>query len=295
MAKIIDNISFKFLKIDPSDDLKKARKLYDDNNPIEIYLDGEFDNEFLNDFKNNFLDLTSITILNYGTGNYDFLYDLKKLEKINFVSLLDEIDFGKMPQLTELGLSWVKSKIKGLDYLKKLRHMGVSEFKEDDFSEISSLSSLKSLSIATAKCKTLNGIEKLVNLEALSIGAFRGLTDISAISKLNKLRYLEFDICPKMQNFSPLGKLQDLEILELLDCKNLESIQFVKDMKKLEQLSLLGTTVVNDYDLSPATDVARVYGGFGKKYNLDLREKAIPNGRRSFKGYIKTSIENDNI
>ena len=236
--------------------------------------------------------LNTLSLFLMDEVTFDFLYDLASLKSLHIQTLFFPIDFARLPQLNTLSLQWNKSNVINLHALRNLSHLSISEFTEGDLEVISTLTSLRSLAMATAKCKTLKGIEKLVNLEALSIGAFRQLADISAISGQDKLRYLEFDICPKMRDFSPLGKLQNLEILELLDCKNLESIQFVKDMKKLEQLSILGTTVVNDFDLTPAANIARVYGGFGKKYNISLKDKELPNARRSFKGFVMKSINN---
>ena len=282
------------LVYNPKYTLQEINNILKENN-----LDGlRFFCFFEEDRVTNFSFLKEITHLNtlslflMDEVDFDFLYDLPSLKNLHIQTLFSPIDFARLPQLTALGLQWNNSNLVNLHALRNLNHLSISEFTEGDLKVIPSLTSLKSLAMATAKCKTLNGIEKLVNLEAVSLGAFRGLKDITAISRLEKLRYLEFDICPKMQDFSPLGRLQNLEILELLDCKNLESIQFVKDMKKLEQLSLLGTTVVNDYDLSPATDVARVYGGFGKKYNISLKDKELPNARRSFKGFVMKSISN---
>lgn len=230
--------------------------------------------------------LNSLSLFVKDEVDFSFLYELKELKELTIQTLFSPIDFSKLPQLKSLALQWNKTNILNISALEGLKHLSFSDYTENDLEIIPILPSLKSLAIATAKCTTLNGIEKLANLEVLSIGAFRQLTDISAISSLHRLRYIEFDICPKMRNFSPLGSLQNMEVLELLDCKNLESIQFVMNMKKLQQLSLLGTTVVNDYDLMPAKDIERVYGGVGKKYNIQLKEKEVDGKRRSFSSYV---------
>ena len=145
---------------------------------------------------------------------------------------------------------------------------------------------MKSLSFRTAKIKSLKGIETLTNLKSISFGGVRSLIDISDISALKNLKFLEFDICWKLEDFSPIEQLQELEVLMLLDCKNLSSIKFVEKMPKLEQLAFLGTTIVNDYDITPAKNIQQVFG-FNTKYNINYEEKAKEPARKSFSTFLK--------
>ena len=62
----------------------------------------------------------------------------------------------------------------------------------------------------------------------------------------------------------------------MIDCKKLASIKFVKDMPKLKRLATLGTTVINDYDTTPAEHVPVFFGSGGhKKYNKQYPEKEL--------------------
>ncbi len=56
-------------------------------------------------------------------------------------------------------------------------------------------------------------------------------------------------------------------------------------MPKLKNLMLIGSTVINDYDLLPAKDLEIVYA-YNKKYNIDLKEKALPGGSKGFYQYL---------
>ena len=202
----------------------------------------------------------------------DFILDCSKLQKC----------------LYSLNLSvWSKKHIVNIETLNStnLHHLYISDFDEKDITKISSLTNLKSLTVTRSKIKSLKGIETLTNLKVLSLGGVRSLTDISDIVKLQNLKFLEFDICWKLQDFSPVAKLKELEVLEMLDCKNLASIKFVEQMPKLKQLAFLGTTIVNDYDITPAKNIERVYG-YNSKYNANYEEKAL-DGRIGQGRYLK--------
>ncbi|HEX8576127.1 MAG TPA: hypothetical protein VF677_07525 [Flavobacterium sp.] len=97
---------------------------------------------------------------------------------------------------------------------------------------------------------------------------------------------MEFDICWKLEDFSPVGELKELEVLRLMDCKNLASIKFVENMPKLEQLTFLGTTIVNDYDITPAKNVKQVFGS-NPKYNVNYEEKSKLPAVKSFGTFLK--------
>jgi hypothetical protein len=57
-------------------------------------------------------------------------------------------------------------------------------------------------------------------------------------------------------------------------------------MPKLEQLAFLGTTIVNDYDITPAKNIQQVFG-FNNKYNVNYEEKAKEPARKSFSTFLK--------
>ncbi len=126
----------------------------------------------------------------------------------------------------------------------------------------------------------------LKNLKSLSFSS-RTLEDISAIAKLENLEAISISGCWKLEDFSAIAALKKLRFLEIEDCKKLKSIEFVAELSNLEQLTLYGTTVVNNYDLTPAKEVERVYiQNTLKKYNMDLEYKAIVGRKYSIQHYI---------
>ena len=102
------------------------------------------------------------------------------------------------------------------------------------------------------------------------------------------MKFLEFDICWKLEDFSPVGKLKELEVLKLLDCKNLASIKFIEKMPKLQQLYTLGTTIINDYDTTPAENIPVFFGSrASNKYNKSYIEKEKKEEQKTWSSYIK--------
>ncbi len=272
-----------YLMVKPESDLDNIKPDFLENK-YTVRLSGEYDNAFLQKFVEKFKNVKDFDIGNKfgGERNNSFIYDLPNLEGL-VISLYRDTDFildcSKLPKsLYSLNIStWSKKKIINIEALNNtnLEHLYISDFDEKDLSVISALTNLKSLSITRAKIKSLKGIENLTYLEYLSLGAVRSLVDISDIVACKKLKRIDFDICWKLQDFSPIGELKEMEILELQDCKSLASIKFVVHLPKLKRLIALGTTVINDFDTTPAENVAVFWGSYKAEYNKHYPEKEI--------------------
>ena len=271
-----------YLMIEPKSDLENINPDFLENK-YTVRLFGKFEDLFLQKFIQKFNNVKNLDIGNhYGDGDNSFIYHLEYLEGL-VISLYRDSDFildcSKLPKsLYSLNISiWTKKKIIKIEQLNEtnLEHLYISDFDEKDLSVISTLTNLKSLSITRSKIKSLKGIEKLINLEYLSLGAVRSLVDISDIVACKKLKRIDFDICWKLQDFSPIGELKEMEILELQDCKSLASIKFVEQLPKLKRLIALGTTVINDFDTTPAENVAVFWGSYKAEYNKHYPEKEI--------------------
>ena len=271
-----------YLMVKSESDLENIKPDFLENK-YTVRLSGKFDDLFLEKFVQKFNNVKNLDIGNhYGDGDNSFIYDLPNLEGL-VISLYKDSDFildcSKLPK-SQYSLNiniWSKKKIIKIEQLNEtnLEHLYISDFDEKDLSVISTLTNLKSLSITRSKIKSLKGIENLINLEYLSLGAVRSLVDISDIVACKKLKRIDFDICWKLQNFSPIGELKEMEILELQDCKSLASIKFVAQLPKLKRLIALGTTVINDYDTTPAENVAVFWGSYKAEYNKHYPEKEI--------------------
>lgn len=280
-----------YLMIKPDSDLDNINPDFLKNKYV-VRLSGEFEEHFIQRFIKIFNNVTYLDIGNqYGIDNL-FVYDFPNLEGL-VIPLYKDSDFildcKKLPKtLKQLHIYvYSKNKILNLEALSDcLEHLTISDFDEKDLTKLSALTNLKSLSFKTAKIRTLQGIEHLINLRRLSLGGVRSLVDISDITTLQNLKFLEFDICWKLQDCSPIGFLKDLEVLKIIDCKNLASINFVKEMPKLRQLYTLGTTVINDYDTTPAENIPVFFGSLDTKYNKQYPEKEIMEGQKGWSSFL---------
>ncbi|WP_062057696.1 hypothetical protein [Aquimarina longa] len=271
-----------YLMIKASSNLNDAKPEFTEGKYC-VRLNEDFSEEYLEEFMCKFQKITSLDLSTcyYYKAKSSYVYQMPNLETLSISLWKDTgfiLDCNTLPKsINTLWLTvYTKKKIINFDSLNKhVEYLTISGFDEKDLTKLSSLTNLKSLSFATAKIKSLKGIETLTSLENLSLGGVRSLTDISDITALQNLKHLEFDICWKLKDFSPIGELKKLRELELLDCKNLESIKFVKNLPNLKRLSTLGTTIINDYDTTPAEHVPVFFGSQHNKYNKQYPEKEI--------------------
>jgi Leucine-rich repeat (LRR) protein len=282
-----------YLMVEPDSDLKKINPDFlEDKYTVRLF--GEHNEDFINEFIKIFSNTTFLDLgMQYGIKN-SFVYKFTKLQGLVF-PLFKDVDFVLNCELLPKTLKqlhiyvYSKKKIINIEALNTtdLQHLTISDFDEKDLTKLSSLTNLKTLSFKTAKIKSLKGIETLTNLKCISLGGVRSLTDITDISTLQNLKFLEFDICWKLQDFSPISQLKQLEVLQLMDCKNVASIKFVKELPKLRQLYTLGTTIINDFDTTPAENIPVFFGSrASKKYNAEYPEKEIKEGQKTWSSYL---------
>ena len=279
--------------INPSSDMKNVDPEFL-KNKYTVRLSGNFNQSFINDFVEKFKDVKNLDLsTQYGVSN-SFVYSLTNLEGLVIPLFKDDdfvLDGSRLSKkIYSLHIStYSKKKIINIDAFNQtdLEHLTISDFTEKDLSLLSDLHNLKSLSFLTARIKSLKGIENMSGLKVLSLGGVKNLIDISHLSWLQNLKYLEFNICGKLQDFSIIQELNDLEVLKLNDCKNLASIKFVKNLMKLRELHTLGTTLIHDYDTTPAQDVPIYFGSrSNEKYNVSYPEKESKEGQKTASSFL---------
>ncbi len=265
-----------YIEINSESEIRPIKDEYRNDYPVRI--DGEFPKDKFSDFLDQFSNIRELSILNEIAIENDFLYDLNKLENLGlhfYSDIKTSVNFSKIVSLKNLGFNYYKKYIKNLCSQTSLQNLSVSDYTEKDMKPLSCLTSIKTFRTIGGKLKSLEGIQQLKDLEAVEISAHRGLTDISQIAHLQKLKFLEINTCWKMADFSAIGALKNLEALSIIDCKNLESIQFIKALPNLKNLTILGTTIINDYDTTPAEHVPVFFGSQNAKYNKQYPEKEL--------------------
>lgn len=226
------------------------------------------------------------------TGNnfdYSPLYKMPQIKSLQCSTVYGSreefstcVDCDKISGLEDIHVS--NSGYKNYNTVNTLRGLGLSNYENDDVSEMFSSSELDTLSIFKSKIKTLEGIQKSRKMQCLYLYYNRYLEDISALKEVKStLKALRIENCSNIKDFSVLGELENLELLELTGTNEVPSLNFLKTMKNLK--TFIFNINVKDGDLSPCVDLSYVYCEKNRRhYNLkdiDLPKRKYVRGNES--------------
>lgn len=186
--------------------------------------------------------------------DWDILKQVKKLGvDLWRTNKLDQIS--KLTGLTELSISKnVKSSVslKVLEPLSNLEQLFVSIPK--DIESISSLTSLRFLSLREIKNKDLSFLTPLVKLEELwlSLGSYDSFDGIATPPSLKRLSVHQVRGFDNARVNNALSKCTSLEYIEFQDLKHITDLDFIPFLKNLKYLRLEG--VKNLLSFSPISN-----------------------------------------
>jgi hypothetical protein len=217
--------------------------------------------DFLASYNLDFIE--SIDILSDSVKDFEGLYSLKKLIRIN--SQNSKIDYTKFDNLKSIGLETVdKYSLEKISLLTKLERLGLyNKYAEVDLSILSKNINLKQLKIRGSKLKSLKGLENFKDLELLNLFHNRSLTSLEGISKDHiKLKKIEIYSAPRLFEVNNyLANLQNLTFLQL-DSKRVDSFRFLNSLNKLELLSIHNLVCdVEDGNKVPLIDALKKTNG----------------------------------
>ena len=159
-----------------------------------------------------------IQINGYGSNrdfDYSAINDLSKIEHLSiYTTDKKEIDYLNFPIIKSTALFW-RSKAKSLFQYINLESLFIGKYNTTDLLKFEFLEKLKYLRINTGSIKTLDGIEKLQNLDTLLLVETSRLENINGIEKLSNLRYLKIDNCRNVKNIELVKKLKNVKTLEI--------------------------------------------------------------------------------
>lgn len=159
--------------------------------------------------------------------------------------------------------------------LGSLEEITLNELKNmRDLQEFSGCTSVKNLSFAMCGLRTLDGIEQMHSLRALSLEYMRTLADISALSRTaDTLTHLHIEKCPKIKDFSCLNDLVNLESLSLHGKNELPDLSFLNALKKLKIFTFSMNVLSND--LTPCLRLPYAVCSHDRK-TYNLKDKDLP-------------------
>lgn len=225
--------------------------------------------------------------------DYSFLGNLPNLKYLGIglsIKQLNTIDLSNQEKLETLAIQWRK-KIIGFENCTRLTSLTLVEFKEKNLQKIECLKNLVELHIKTGAIESLQGVDKLENLQNLNIGNCKKLQSIKTINHLQKLKELHLDACPNINDYDEVTDLPTLETLTLIDCGKVQSLKFIEHYQSLSKLSLLGNTVIVDGDLVPAKRIKLLehkhYGHYNIKLENPTYNQNIKNNLEKIKNWFK--------
>ena len=219
-----------------------------------------------------FANLKSLTKINMNTASS--VYENLSLFKDNVTTLKSngdmdsKLDLKKIAELKKLkNLSlWVFriTDVSPLSSLKSLVTLDLSLNEISNIKPLEKLTNLKSLDIGSNNIKSIASVGKLTGLEVLSIGGNNALTNIDAVAKLTKLRFLDMTGSP-VKSVSKLSGLTSLRYLYFESTK-------VSDLSPLAKLTNMYMIRANNNPISDFSPLAKMtylkkldVGSAGKK------------------------------
>ncbi len=224
-------------------------------------------------------ELSGLELTDWNATDVDAINDLRSLRRVKvFTYCKTELRFSGLPLLEDCSLEW-RSKASSLFAHRGLRKVFINKCPLKDLRAISTMTSLESLSLASPKLETLQGIEALTALTFLGLYVARRLTSVDGVEAVPNLVQLEVNDCPKVRNIAPLGALHRLRKLQLCNDGDIETIRPLRELKELEQFLFYESTNVLDGDLSPLKSLPKLeHVTFMDRKHYSHRRTEFPSG-----------------
>lgn len=219
--------------------------------------------------------------------NFDYspLYELSEIRSLSSYVIYGEHDEKSTTiDLTKIkGLKYAGVNDKGhLNYQKapSMEILQIAMLKDfDSLQHISEMISLKDLTLLQTGVKNLLGLEKLENLQSLTLWYNRSLTDFSSIVEVaHNIRHLSIENCPNISDFTILKKLTNLEYLCLEGKNDLPDLSFLEYMPNLKVFCFSMNVI--DGDMTPCLKIPYVAILKGRKH-YNLKDKDMPKEKQT--------------
>jgi len=203
------------------------------------------DFQFLEDIDGlRLLDIVSVPV-----DRLNVVEDLTELESLSLSCHWKQpINLSRLENLKHCFLGWDKG-AETIFQCDALQYLYIDMFKLKDYSALSNLRDIKTLTIANssfADLLVLSGMKQIKKLELINC---RGLESLKGVEQLKTLEWLSIDGCRKINTINDVSELSNLRILQFRDTKQLASIKPISSLKQLQVLSFYGDTKFVDGDL----------------------------------------------
>jgi Leucine-rich repeat (LRR) protein len=223
--------------------------------------------------------LNALTVIDHSIKDVTAIHALRGLKYLDVNTYCKTpVDFGNHPQLDECALEW-RPGSESLFAHRGVRKVFVNKCPLKDLRAMAMMTSLESLSLASPKLETLQGVEALTALTFLGLYVARRLTSVDGVQAVPNLVHLEVNDCPKIRDIAPIAALYRLRNLQLCNDGDIETIKPLGALKELEQFLFYESTNVLDGDLSPLKSLPKLrHVTFMDRMHYTLRRSEFPNG-----------------
>jgi hypothetical protein len=180
---------------------------------------------------------------------------IEKLPRLSRLSLTERsrtsFDFASMSNLVSASFgSWSQGRYGSILEHPKLRDLEIHAWPRATLHEFAALQQLESLELTASRVERLEGIERLPRLSRLVLLLAPQLVDLFAVAGHPGLRDLWVSKARKLTDISALAKVMKLRWLQLADCTALSSLKALQDHPSLVAIWLKGS-IIKDRDLEP--------------------------------------------
>jgi len=193
------------------------------------------------------------------TENLAAIENMKALQQLSITTNTREtIDFNKLEKLRSCYLYWWNN-TKSVFECRNLESVYFDKLKLKDYSIITHLSKLKSLTIANCPITATDWIHELAQLNQLSLYNCKKIPTFNPISQLKNLNRLEISGYRNLGSIDFLRNLTELEILLLTDVGEITNLSPFESLTQLKAFCFAGAkTRVSDGNLSVLETLPRL-------------------------------------
>jgi hypothetical protein len=186
--------------------------------------------------------------------------------------MLDLTMLARFPALRELKLEGQTKGIAVISRLTALEDLTLRSITLPDLSLLLPLTELRALDIKLGGTKDLSLLSRIGRLQYLELWMIRGLTDLSAIGRLPHLRYLFLQALRRVETLPDLSMNVELRRVHLETMKGLRDLRPLATAPALEQLLLVDFGHLQPQDLQCLVGLPHLKGvgvGLGSKRKND--------------------------
>jgi Leucine-rich repeat (LRR) protein len=211
------------------------------------YAKGWADHDYT--FLSQLSELETLEITDWNATDVTPIHAVPGLRRLKvFTYCKTAIDFSRFPSVEECSLEW-RTNAGSLFEHTGLRKLFINKYPGKDLAAFERVN-LESLSLASPKLDTLEGIDALKGLMFLGIYVARRLTSLEGLQRLRRLTRLEINDCPKVGDISPVTDLRGLEELQLCNDGEIETLRPLAGHETLRVFLFYESTNIRDGDLS---------------------------------------------